>query len=231
MADDLLEIRQQFIRLSGRYDLANTSVEQFDTDNGANWFINAGVRWLDLHQEHLISMQEHQLAISAGDWQIDMQQLRVPKSVYFLDSDSEMNLLTERTMEWVLQNYAELGNTTNGTPKYWASYIAHRSPQQKANGLPSNTKRVVILPPTDTSITVSVFGRFHQAKLTANADDNFWVTEYPEVLVLASLLSLEGFYRNTQGVQDYRNMIEDILTGIDRDTAEADDETSSKMEG
>jgi len=231
MADDLLEIRQQFITLSGRWDLATTSVVSFDTDNGADWFINAGSRWLDLHQEHLASTQEHQLAMTADQWQIDMQLLRVPRAVYFLDSDSEQNELIKRPMDWIFQNYPKLGSTTSGTPKYWSSYVAHRSPQQKASGLNSNLKRVIIMPPTDSAITASVFGRFHQAKLENNTDDNFWVTEYPDVLVLASLLSLEGFYRNTQGVQDYRAMIEDILTGIDRDTADAEAEESSQMEG
>jgi hypothetical protein len=231
MADDLLEIRQQFIRLSGRYDLATTTADPFDTDNGANWFINAGVRWLDLQQEHLLSTQEFQLAMSSGDWEIDMQYLRAPLAVYYTDADSETHRLKERSFDWIIANYPELGDTTVGTPRYWASFIATRAPTQVGSGLTVTQKRVVIMPPTNADITAKVYGRFHQLKLSDNDDTNFWTTEYPDVLVLAALMSLESFYRNTQGVSDYRNAILSILVGIDRDTAESGEEEPQQMEG
>lgn len=231
MANDLLEMRQQFITLSGRYDLATTAADPHDTDNGADWFINAGSRWLDLHQEHLISTQEFQLAMSSGDWEIDMQYLRAPIAVYYTDSDGETHELKERSFDWLVENYPELGSTDEGTPRYWASFIATRAPTQVASGLAVTNKRVVIMPPTDADITAKVYGRFHQLKLEDNDDTNFWVTEYPDALVLASLMSLEMFYRNTQGVNDYRTAVLDILVGIDRDTAEAAIEEPARMEG
>lgn len=231
MADDLLEMRQQFIRLSGRYDLATTTVDDFDTDNGADWFINSGSRWLDLHQEHLLSTQEFQLAMSSGDWQIDMQYLRAPLAVYYTDADDETFRLKERSFDWILGKYPELGDTTVGTPLYWASVVATRAPTQVGSGLGVTLKRVVIMPPTDADITAKVFGRFHQLKLSDNDDTNFWVTEYPDALVLASLMSLEMFYRNTQGVNDYRNAVLDILVGIDKDLAESGEEEPQQMEG
>jgi len=40
---NLLEIRKQFRTTSGRYDLVNDDY----SDNGANHFINEGVKWLD----------------------------------------------------------------------------------------------------------------------------------------------------------------------------------------
>jgi|WetSurMetagenome_2_1015567.scaffolds.fasta_scaffold483570_1 hypothetical protein len=40
---NLLQIREQFRNISGRYDLVNDNL----TDNGANLFINEGSTWLD----------------------------------------------------------------------------------------------------------------------------------------------------------------------------------------
>jgi len=232
MADDLLDIRQQFIKRSGRYDLATTTVDEFDTDAGADDFINAGSRWLDLHQEHLVDTQEFVVTLSASGYQIDMTQLRTPKEVYYLNGTTGKNVqLLKRSMEWMLDQYPKLGSETPSLPKFWAPYISHRAPAQKASGAAYNTKRVVVMPPTAASLDVSVFGRFHQPKLESNTDTNFWSMEYPTALVMAALMVVEGFYRNTAGVRDYREFIDDILIGIDRDTADLENTASSRMEG
>jgi len=90
---------------------------------------------------------------------------------------------------------------------------------------------VMIMPPTDAAITIEVFGIFHSLELKENIQENYWSVNYPDVLVLASLMSMEGFYRNTQGVNDYLNQINAILRGIDVDTADAMTVESMQMEG
>ena len=227
----LLEIRQKFIELSGRRDLATTDTEPFDEDAGADWFINNGSRWLDLHQEHLNSTQEFQEGLAIGEWYLDMEALRVPKAVWTRTALGVLVKLKNRSFDWMLANYPELGSTTPGTPAYWSSFIAHRAPEQVGSGLEMNLRRVAIMPPTDSVLTMVVYGRFFQLQLSDNDDENFWSSEHPDLLVLAALMSLEGFYRNTQGVADYRNMIEDILIVVDKDTAEASDQEPHRMEG
>lgn len=227
----LLDIRQQFIKLSGRADLATTAVSPNDTDAGADFFINNGSRWLDLNQEHLSSVQWWQEALAIGEWYVDLSNLRVPMRVWFANSEGVWTGLKERHHDWLVNSYPNVGDTTPGTPAYWASFVALRAPAQKALGIASYTRRIAIMPPTSEIVTLNIYGRFYQAALVDNTDDNFWVTEHPDVLVLAALMSLEAFYRNTQGVADYRAMIQDILIGIDRDSAESDEGEVQQMEG
>lgn len=306
---DLLEIRQQFVKLSGRYDLASEStatvvltpatfaldpdgysgedpidlVEFFANydkimenffgligrhptadelesllagstitvvavapafvDSGANWFINAGIRWLDTHQEHALSLVEHITTLSAGDWYVDVEHLRTPKSVWFVNSEGSRRELTPCHYDWFVKRYPNSTTIGNGTPLFWASYIAHRAPGQvvysdddppveSPAGISYSRHRIAFMPPVDGAYDLSVFGKFHQRPLVLNGDENFWSLSYPDILVMAALMSLEGFYRNSQGVADYRTIIEDALTGLDKDFADTADSVSpQRMEG
>jgi hypothetical protein len=228
---NLLAIRKQFIKLSGRHDLASGGIDIWDTDEGADWFINAGSRWLDVSQETLLSEVEWQESFTSGSYLVALKKARAITHVYRKASNGKKKLLQKRTMDWLLANYPELDSTDNGTPSYWAPVITHRAPEQVASGSSADVKSIYLMPPADGSYTISVFGLFHQLELSDNADTNYWSSEYPDLLVLAALMMLETFYRNTQGVRDYREAIETILIGLDRDAVEATDQELHRLEG
>ena len=89
---DLLGVRQQFIKLSGRYDLATTNVETHDTDNGADYFINAGQRYLDRHFYTLKSIGRRFDAVAADSWYLTFQRCRAIKSVWCNDDEARWKL-------------------------------------------------------------------------------------------------------------------------------------------
>jgi hypothetical protein len=228
---DLLATRIQFIRLSGRHDLASGGIDVWDTDAGADWYINAGSRWLDLNQTHLLEDVEWQESFTAGNYEIELKKARAVKHVFVEDSLGQWIKLDKRSMDWIVASYPKLGSEDTGTPAFWAPIITHRAPEQVGSGNAINLKAIYVMPPVDESYTVHVYGSFHQLELSNNTDENYWSSEYPDLLVLASLMMLETFYRNTQGVRDYREQIEAILTGLDKDAVEADIEEPHQMEG
>jgi hypothetical protein len=78
---------------------------------------------------------------------------------------------------------------------------------------------------------------FISATLSTNTSENYWSTNFPQALVLATARAIEREYRNTQGVIDYTNAIDDIINGVGEDYATAEvplDEDSllnSQMQG
>jgi len=237
---NLLEIRQQFIAHSGRYDLATTSsgnheqansVYFADTDVGADFFIQGAIKDLDLEQDtdrSLMYYDEEDLA--ADSYTFTLTQCRNIQQVWFKDTDDDWNELLKKDYDWLLRNYEELGDTDSGDPAYWAHNPIYRDP---ANIVSANIPKVgvIFMPPTEEIITVRVFGTFHALALSSNTDVNFWSSEYPSILVLACLRNLEGFYRNSQGYNDYDNMIQKKLFGLDKDLAEWSTAKSMQMEG
>ena len=216
----LLEVRRKFVELSGRYDLASP-VGDWSTDTGADWFINSGLRWLDLQQETLIDMKEWQQDFAIGDYSVDLQNLRAVREVWFTTALGSKVELKKRDMDWLMETYPKLGSTDQGTPAYWVPFVTQRAPAQAAAGkLPSITSSIYVMVPTDAAITVHVWGRFHEKQMEDNQDVNYWSLNYEDILVMAGLRSLEGAYRNTTGVRDYENFIATTLRGIDKDVAE-----------
>ncbi len=53
--------------------------------------------------------------------------------------------------------------------------------------------------------------------LTSDVDVSYHSEMYPELLLMASLLALEAFYRNTQGVNDWFSSMQIWLKGQDHD--------------
>jgi len=78
---DLSEVRAKFIELSGRDDLVNAN----DSDNGANYFINAGQKFLDRRFGH----EETSLEMSADAdetwWTLEAPETLITAALYMLE--------------------------------------------------------------------------------------------------------------------------------------------------
>ena len=228
---NLLEIRQQFVTLSGRADLATTTDDTNDTNNGADFFIANGTRWLDLAQETDKEAAQFDAGFAIGDWRVLMENCRVVKEVWYRDSEGSRTEIDVVSQDKLREDYPKLSGEDNGTPTKWASYVSRFAPTQVGSGQQIKYNSVVIMPPTDAAVTIEIFGVFHSLELKSNIQQNYWSVNYPDLLVLSALMSLEGFYRNTQGVNDYLNQINTILRGIDVDSADATTVESLQMEG
>jgi hypothetical protein len=118
---------------------------------------------------------------------------------------------------------------TVGTPTYYTSLITNPHPDLSVANLPSlgstdlifgvdrfKYDGILIMPPADGTYTISVYGAFYSV-LENNIDVSYYSEVYPELLIMASNLCLEAFYRNTQGVMDWYNSMKIWLDGIDKD--------------
>lgn len=227
----LLEVRRKFIEMSGRDDFATTENSLNDTDAGADFFIQGGTVDLDLEQDSLMSEANHIINFAVDDYKMELDYCRNITDVYFTDSDGEKDKLLKRSHDELIKLYPEEGRTTSGTPVYWAQYTLRRSPSQITAGKEVDIIGIMILPPTDEAVRITVNGKWYSTRLETNDQDNFWSINFPNILILASLRHMEGFYRNTQGWKDYDFMIAKALQGIDKDLVEWDAAGEIVMEG
>lgn len=227
----LLEIRQNFIKRSGRADFAETETEENDVDKGADFFINGALRDLDLEQDNAETTSSFVRALAADGYTVDMMHNRSITKVYFTDSDGAEVELEKKSFEWTLKNYPKLGSETSGTPSYWSNYPTKRAPEQVGAGSHYTMKSILIMAPTDLATTITVFGRFWSEQLKLNHDENHWSVHYPQLLILAACRNLEGWYRNTQGYNDWDKLVEKQLLNIDKDLVEQNIVDNDSMRG
>lgn len=223
----LLEIRRKFITLSGRYDLATTTTTQFDTDNGADFFINAAVHTLDLSQEVGQNDEYVESNLVAGNYSVTVQGPRYIKSVWLVDADGNEEELEFHSFAALRREYPALGATDQGTSKYWSIQPSAK----QSTGAYTDQATVLVMPPTDEAVAARVYGQFYSRPLAANTDKNRWSVAHDDVLVKAALRELEGFYRNMQGYNDFSTVLAPSLNGIDKDLAAIDTAAELEMEG
>jgi len=215
---NLNEIRQQFVVLSGRYDLVNDD----DSDNGANFYIKAGQRYLDRLHTYERSTLRIKCPISSGQHRVMTSYVRSIKNAWFYNSDNTRAQLTEKPFEWLQKTYPNWGEVDSETPLYYAIDRAV---------LQSGATRVFIMPPPDADGEIAFEGLFYANDLENDDDVSFWSDMYPSVLVMAALRELEIFYRNTQGKRDWEEAIQSELHAFEMDLVEREIANTTQMEG
>ena len=240
---NLLDIRTKFVDLSGRYDLVDDTTD-YD-DNGANFFISSGQRFLDNHQLHPKSILRYQKDIAVGTYAIDFKDVLAIKEVWFTTDDSR-KILEKKPLGWIKEEYGyPFSSTDDGEPTYYSINIIGLMGNQDALNSSNYTgtftrdhqdihfidddstshqyyRGILMMPPNETAGTITIIGQFKAKDLSLDTDENFWSVHYPDLLIQATNYSLESFYRNTEGARDWRSIIEDTLKGIDFNLVEED---------
>ena len=221
---DLHGIRTKFCVLSGRYDLATTTVEAFDTDNGADYFINAGQRFLDRRYTHAKSEAKIYEEISSGAWYFDIQHCRSISEVW-CNSSSARWQLTKYSAKTIKDSTPDLiSSSDGGEPLYYypATIRVMDATDIDAQGAFFNHIKsdddgtynsIVFSPKADNNYVIEVIGKFYEPELSSNDDENYWTNVSPDILIEAALYKLEVSYRNTEGAKDWLRAID--LTGSD----------------
>lgn len=225
---NLLEVRQKFIRLSGRMELA-TEPPDFETDRGADFFINGGFEDLDADQEMGIGAY-YEGSFAVNDYRVLMERCRSIESVWCVNSDGEREL-DKKTFTYMRERFPLLAGTIASTPAYWSPLPILKDPINRETSANVKHTGVLIMPPTDTAVAIKVYGEFYSKVLVENTDENFWSIRFPDIAVLASLRNLEAFYRNTQGVRDYDEIIRKKLMAHDKSLAAIASALNLEMEG
>ena len=226
----MLEIRRQFIDKSGRVDLATTTTTENDTDNGADFYINAAVEALDLEHEAEVEPAWFTKALLPGAYEVLLQGSRYIESVWVVDVEGNEEELELHSYKALKGKYPKMGGTDVGQSSYYAVLPGNLPPSQALTGW-QNQCKIVLMPPTIEAITVKVYGKFYSKALTTNTADNFWSVSHPAILIMQALKELEGFYRNMQGVKDFQTVLAPKLFGLDKDLAAWSTAGELEMEG
>lgn len=239
----LSNIREWFVEDSGRYDLW---VASSGADNGANKYINAGVRLLDRLNTNVLSEAEHIVDIAADQYKLQMKNCRAVKSVYVSDSDGRKKLEKVRFHELRSELHTEPESYADtGEPDKYAISVIGRQPELESittsdvtydygNLLFSAHQEYVgiyWMPPADKTYTISVFGKFYSKELTAEDDENYWSVNHPELVVQAATYTVDVHFNNRARATALLERILFNTTGIEYDFVEQNTQDITQMEG
>ena len=240
---DYKDLRDKFVELSGRYDLVKSTGE----DDGADFFINAGQKSLDRMLVSNKMWARYPVILTAGTIIAKTTGIRAIKEVWVADSDGKSQLVPT-TLQMLREYYdEESGNIDQGTPAYYAPALFRPAPDTLASttgmydvedlllynaaapAMHFNYDGVIVMPPPDTTYTLTIWGLFYSPTLSATLaasvwtqTKSFWCEVHPSTLIKAALKELESFYRNTEGTKDYNNSLMDDVRGMDYDDVEGD---------
>lgn len=242
------DVRKKFVELSGRYDLVN----QDWTDNGADFFINAGQRSLDRGADVVKSRAKNVQSIVAGTVIVKTIGLRSVNKVWAGNSTDGLIELEKVSIDDIRAEYGEqVSSIDQGTPAYYAAVGFRPYPDAVLAATWSGyydiddllladthyTHRGIILcPPPDVAYYISIDGTFYSPELSATLAAgvwtqtmSYWSMVHPDLLLEAALLKLESFYRNTEGVKDWKNVLDMDVKTLEYDKVE--EENINQMEG
>ncbi len=241
---NLLQIRTQFVKTSGRYDLIVDTTDWLD--NGANFYLNAGQKYLDRMSTTKKAHAKIFESVVAGAWYSTFQLSRSVEEVWASNSDGEKWRLEKASHDEIWTAYAEdPANIDRGDPLYYCPIYLRRVPETAAqitidvfgtteynvatdhytyNGL-------IFMPPAETAITLEIRGLFYTPELVNDTDENYWTVVQPQALLMAGMRQLEVMYRNTEGVKDWDGAIGVELKGLDFDQVGEDIAEIDQMEG
>lgn len=240
---DLLGIRQQFCKLSGRYDLATTSVSEFDTDNGADFFINAGLRFLDRLGYTPKTLGRVFVKVAANSWYTTFQYCRSIQEVWVNNDEERYQLVKYREGELAYYYNELVSETDTGEPLYYSPacirVVEGGSDRTDLGEFFNYVKTdddgtynaIMFLPPVDEEYIVEIIGNFYTPELSSNTDENYWSITNPDVLIKAALYQVEVFHRNSTGARDWLEAINIDTSSIDKDTVDEDVAEFTSMEG
>jgi len=248
---DYHDIRELFVKRSGRYDLVDSDWN----DSGADFFLNSGQRLLDRIVEHDKSMARSFGTIAEGEWYAVVEGLEAVKEVWITNNDGKLKLEKLSMTELREYYYEKVSDVTNGTPLYYALGVFRPYPDASSDldlsgysdigdiltmddGGHYTYNGIVFMPPSDESYTLSIWGKFRSPTLTAiysapnwTETKSYWTELHPDILLKAGLYELEAFYRNTEGAKDWKAILDIDLLSLDSMMADQEMSDVEEMEG
>jgi len=219
---DLLTLRQQFVQISGRHDLATTTTKPHDVDNGADFFINAAISYLEKRFNTLKSKASYFKEVAAGAWYLAMQNCLAIHEVWCGD-DEERWQLKRYPYVTLRDNYPDLVSAEDGgAPLYYAPIWVRPAPGGGTDYQSLGTffnyiktdddgtyNGVLFVPKTDKAYNIEVVGKFSHVALADNNDENFWTNASPELVLKAALYQHDVLYRGAKSAGYWQQFIED----------------------
>ena len=230
---DLLQTRQQFRAISGRFDLVNED----GSDNGANFYINAGQRHLDRLDTNQKSFGVCYRFCEIGFHAVQFPYCRAIKEVWAATITARWQLEKKNLADLIAGYFTKLPSAIDkGASAYYAPTITRAVPETfnsasdmfeaysgyvdviSANHFAYNC--VLIAPPTNEKLLIEIKGLFYTDELVNDEDKSYWSEVHPDILIMATMRHLEIINRNTQGVNDWSASIATEITNIGKDLVE-----------
>lgn len=239
---NLLQLRQQFRTLSGRFDL----VDDTGVDTGANFFINEGRKYLDRLDETQKSWGSCFKFMELGFWSVQFPYCRAIKEVWAATASARWQLGKKRLQDLVEGYLTGLPSSrSTGTPLYFSPCITRYIPENATPAtlesflgwvdIPSGNAHefnaILVNVPTSEKLTIIINGLFYSAELVNDTDENYWSAVHPMLLYMATMRQIEINNRNTQGVKDWEASISNDMRTLGYDLVEEMIAETSEMEG
>ena len=242
---NLLQLRTQFVKRNGRYDLVDDTVAW--NDNGANYYINAGQRYLDRFETIKKSQARNYQYVTADDYYVTFPYCRAVQGVYVMDSDAQKKLEKvdyDKLREYYAKPQSDLDT---GEPTYYVPIgirLSEEIDRMEAGEITTVTdwahvvvdpsyeyNAIMFYPPADASYTIEITGLFSSPELSSDTDTSYFAMVHPEILLMAANRQLEIDYRNTAGVKDWEAAIQSEVFGLGKDLVEEHIAEVNQMEG
>lgn len=223
---DLLDLREDFIRISGRSELTTAEVDRY---------INRGQKFLDQRTDFKHGIARFFKKISLGEFSVVFSsQCRVIQEVTVNDTE-ERTRLTKlswedfKTLYTQMPSMADQGVPTVYTPAMLRTYpdVQTLAEMQQYLGffdavLGSDYayNGIIFMPPADQEYVIEVRGRFFSTDLSATNLSSWWMENQYSALLHGALYQLEVDYRNTEGSNDWLASVVLDLQEASKDYAE-----------
>ena len=239
---NLLQLRTKFRSLSGRFDLVNTDF----TENGADFFINEGRKYLDRLDETQKSWASCFRFVEIGKFSASFPYCRAIKEVWAATSEERWQLEKKSLQDLTAGYLANLpGERNTGSPLYYSPAIARYVPENAEAGdieafagftdveagSYHDFNSVVLSVPVSQKIMLDIRGLFYSMELTEDTEKNYWSEVHPMLLIMSAMRQAEIINRNTQGVNDWTNAITVELRQLGMDLVEEVIAEVDQMEG
>ena len=228
---NLLQTRKEFRKISGRFDLVNED----GSDNGADFFLNEGRKFLDRLDETQKSWASCFRFVEIGQFSASFPHCRAVKEVWAMSSTARWQLEKKDLQDLITGYMSGLPSSrTNGTPLYYSPCLTRYIPEDALvadiesfvgwvdipAGGAHEYNAVLINVPTDVRLSLDIKGLYYSMELVNETDTNFWSGAHPMLLIMAGMRTLEIVNRNTQGVKDWEASIKTDVTGLGMDLVE-----------
>lgn len=239
---NLLQLRTQFRTISGRHDLVNADF----SDNGADFYINEGRKFLDRLDETQKSWASCFRFLEVGQFSASFPYCRAIKEVWAGSTSARWQLEKINLQELISGFLTGMpASRSVGKPLYYSPCLTRYIPEDAVvadiesfvgwidipAGGAHEYNAILVSVPTEEKISLDIKGLYYSHELTADTDTNFWSGAHPLLLIMAAMRYIEVINRNTQGVDDWTNAISTDMTGLGMDLVEELISEVTQMEG
>jgi hypothetical protein len=243
---NLKDIRTKLVQISGRYDLVVDSTGW--VDNGANFYINAGLKLIDRLVDTYKSYSRYYATIASGDYYVVIPNCRSVLKIWVSDDEERWELEKVDPTAFREYFYQPMSLEDSGEPTTFSIGYLRTQPEETTqitidmfgtveeavtSGSPVHYTYNCVLfgPPADGDYTLEVQGLFWTPAMSSDTDVNFWTEVMPMAVLYAALYNIEVSYRNREGAADWLSALNLELSSLEKDQIEERVSHISEMRG